>query len=104
MLKPAGGLVGACCSGGVTGAGAGRETSPSAAAAALAAEQVENRGVVLAITRGEGPARGEWVVVTRERTLGKGPYAGLPATMHVTFARVLRLGSAWRVAEWAPQS
>lgn len=66
----------------------------------LAAHRVRDTGVVLAIAPGEGPARGEWVVVTQERTSGTGAYAGLPASPHVTLARVRRVGSGWVVYEW----
>jgi len=73
-------------------------------AAALAADRVENRGVVLAISPGEGTAKGSWVILTEERTFGEGPYAGLPASLHVTLARVRRAASGWRVCEWVPRS
>jgi hypothetical protein len=59
---------------------------------------------VLAITTGEGPARGQWIVVTQEQTTGTGPYAGLPPAPHVTVARAKRLGRAWIVSEWNPES
>jgi hypothetical protein len=74
------------------------------ATASLVAHHVENKGVVLAITAGQGPARGQWVVVTQEQTTGTGPYAGLPPTPHVTFARAKRLGRGWFVSEWSPGS
>jgi hypothetical protein len=58
----------------------------------LVAERVRNTGTVLAIAAGQGAATGEWVVVTREHTIGSGSYAGLPATLHVTLAQVRRVG------------
>jgi hypothetical protein len=73
------------------------------AAAALAANHVENKGVVLSITEGEGPAQAQWVIVAEERTSGSGAYAGLPAGLHVTLARVERLGRRWTVSRWSPQ-
>jgi hypothetical protein len=73
-------------------------------AAALTADHVENKGVVLAITPGQGPALGQWVVVTQELTMGAGAYTGLPSSPHVTLARVARLNSGWLVSEWSPQS
>jgi hypothetical protein len=71
-------------------------------AVSLAVHHVENRGVVLAIARGQGRARGRWVVVTEELTTGTGPYAGLPSTLQVTLAQVVQLGSGFVVSEWAP--
>lgn len=70
------------------------------AIAALVAAHVRNSGVVVAIARGEGAARGWWVVVTRERTSGDGVYAGLPPGLHVTEARVVRDGRGWVVWGW----
>ncbi len=70
--------------------------------AALAADHVENRGVVLSIAEGQGPAQGEWVVVTEEETSGSGTYAGLPVGTQVTLARVTRLGGGWAVSGWTP--
>jgi hypothetical protein len=70
----------------------------------LAAAHVRNKGVVLAIAPGTGPAHGQWVIVTLEQTTGTGPYAGLPASPHVTLARTVRLGNHWAVTEWDPQT
>jgi hypothetical protein len=47
---------------------------------------------------------GEWAIVTSEQTTGKGDYAGLPPTLHVTYAQVTRASSGWVVSEWAPQN
>lgn len=81
------------------------ETAASeSGAAGLAADHVRNQGVVLTIAPGHGPARGEWVVVTQEQTLGTGPYAGLPSSPHVTLAQTARSGPGWTVSEWRPQS
>ncbi|HEY7961007.1 MAG TPA: hypothetical protein VID29_03705 [Solirubrobacteraceae bacterium] len=73
-------------------------------AAALAAHRVRNTGVVIAITPGQGPDRGRWVVVTQEQTSGTGAYGGLPASPHVTLARVMRAGGGWVVWGWWPES
>jgi hypothetical protein len=73
-------------------------------AAALAAHDVANVGQVVAIAPGEGPDRGQWVVVTEEQTTGTGPYAGLPVGPHVTLARVVHLGGGWAVSAWDPIS
>lgn len=72
--------------------------------ASLAEHHVVNKGVVLSITTGEGPANGQWVVVTQEQTIGTGPYAGLPPGPHVTFAKTKRFDRGWFVFEWSPQS
>jgi hypothetical protein len=47
---------------------------------------------------------GQWVLVTSEQTTGKGDYAGLPPTLHVTYAQVTRASTGWVVSEWAPQN
>jgi hypothetical protein len=47
---------------------------------------------------------GQWVIVTSEQTTGKGDYAGLPPTLHVTYAQVTHASSGWVVREWAPQN
>jgi hypothetical protein len=84
---------------------AAEQTAASQSAAAqLASNHVQNKGVVLAIAPGEGPAHGQWVVVTHEQTTGTGPYAGLPPTPHVTLARTERLRRSWAVSEWLPQN
>jgi hypothetical protein len=74
------------------------------AAAELAANHVENKGVLLAIISGEGPAHGQWVVVTQEQTTGSGPYSGLPTSPHVTLAKTVRLRNGFAVSQWNPQS
>ena len=84
---------------------AAEQTAASeSAAAALAANHVQNKGVVLAIAPGKGPARGQWVVVTQEQTTGTGPYAGLPPSAHVTLARTARVHARWVISEWRPES
>jgi hypothetical protein len=72
--------------------------------AALAADNVQNKGVVLAIASAQGPARGQWLVVTQEQTTGTGPYAGLPPAPHVSLARIAHVGRGWAVSEWSPKS
>jgi hypothetical protein len=72
--------------------------------AALAADHVENRGVVLSIAKGQGLAQAEWVVVTEEQTSGSGAYAGLPAGVHVTVAGVVRTRGGWAVGAWSPRA
>lgn len=64
---------------------------------------VANSGHVVAITSSI-TTPGQWVLVTSEQTTGKGDYAGLPPTLHVTYAQVTRASSGWVVSEWAPQN
>ena len=59
---------------------------------------------VVAVAPGEGRDRGQWVIVTWERTTGSGPYAALPAGPHVTLARVARIDGRWAVSAWDPIS
>jgi hypothetical protein len=63
---------------------------------------VSNSGQVVAVARGLGAGRGEWAVITDEQTAGEGPYQGLPATSHVTWATVRRDGPGWLVSGWYP--
>jgi hypothetical protein len=64
---------------------------------------VANSGHLVAITSSI-TTPGQWVLVTSEQTTGKGDYAGLPPTLHVTYAQVTRASSGWVVSEWAPQN
>ena len=64
---------------------------------------VANSGHLEAITSSI-TTPGQWVLVTSEQTTGKGDYAGLPPTLHVTYAQVTRASSGWVVSEWAPQN
>jgi len=70
----------------------------------LIRSRVANSGQVVAIATGQGPARQEWVVVTREHTVGEGDYAGLPPTLHVTYATVVHTREGWVVNSWSPQN
>jgi hypothetical protein len=65
---------------------------------------VANSGTIVSIAPGQGAARGRWVLVTSERTTGAGAYAGLPATLHVTYATLIRARSGWIVETWQPQN
>jgi hypothetical protein len=47
---------------------------------------------------------GVWTIVTREETGGSSQYEGLPATYHVTLAKLARLPDGYAVSEWLPQS
>jgi hypothetical protein len=65
---------------------------------------VSNTGTVVAIAPGQGAAAGLWVVVTREQTIGKGDYAGLPPTLHVIYAQLTRTTNGWVVTRWQPET
>lgn len=64
---------------------------------------VSNSGHLVAITSSI-TTPGQWVLVTSEQTTGTGDYAGLPPTLHVTYAQVTRASTGWVVSEWAPQN
>ena len=70
----------------------------------LLKSRVANSGNVVAITRGRGPAAGEWVLVTREQTSGQGDYAGLPPTLHVIYAQLTDTASGWIVTRWQAEN
>lgn len=89
--------------------GIARAKAPQAAAGygrdpALKNSHVANNGSVVSIASGQGSERGGWVLVTSERTTGQGDYAGLPATAHVAYARVVHTRSGWVISQWSPQS
>lgn len=73
-------------------------------ARALERYDVTNTGTVTAIAPGEGQERGRWAVVTNESTSGTGPYLGLPATSHVTWATVQHRHAGYVVSGWYPAS
>jgi hypothetical protein len=81
-----------------------QETAARSGAAALNAHHVANTGQVISIAPGDGPERGQWVIVTLEQTTGTGAYAGLPPGLHVTFAAVRHLDGGWVVSSWNPAS
>jgi hypothetical protein len=66
--------------------------------------RVANIGTVVSIAAGQGPERGNWVIVTSEHTTGQGDYAALPATAHVTYAHLIHTPHGWTVNQWSPQS
>jgi hypothetical protein len=72
--------------------------------ATLTRYDVSNAGSVVAIAAGQGIERGRWAVVTDEQTSGYGPYLGLPATSHITWATVARVAGGWVVSGWYPGS
>jgi hypothetical protein len=70
----------------------------------LTKSAVSNTGTVVAMSPGQGAAAGLWVLVTREETIGKGDYAGLPPTLHVIYARLTATAHGWVVTRWQPQN
>lgn len=73
-------------------------------ATALERYQVTNAGAVTAIAPGKGQEQGRWAVITNETTSGAGPYSGLPATSHVTWATVAETPRGYAVTGWYPAS
>lgn len=72
--------------------------------AELTKSAVSNTGTVVSIAPGQGAAAGLWVVVTRELTIGKGDYAGLPPTLHVIYAQLTRTVNGLVVTLWQPEN
>jgi hypothetical protein len=66
--------------------------------------QVRNSGSVVAIAAARGTEHGRWAVITNEVTSGVGPYLGLPATSHVTWATVAHEAGGYVVSTWYPAS
>lgn len=62
-----------------------------------------NRGQILSIAEDEAKP-GTWAIVTREQTGGSAQYEGLPASYHVTLARLAHVSGGYAVSEWLPQS
>jgi hypothetical protein len=88
--------------------GAARLSEQQAAArshndTALARGRIWNRGQTISITR-DLAAPGMWVVVTREQTGGNTEYEGLPASYHVTLAKLAAVPGGYAVEQWLPQS
>ena len=85
-----------------TGQAQAQALALAARAAVLARNQVTNSGTVTAIAAGQGSERGRWAVVTNELTTGTGPYLGLPATSHVTWATVIHIRHGYVIDGWYP--
>ncbi len=66
--------------------------------------QVTNSGTVVAIAAAQGAEQGRWAVVTNELTSGAGPYLGLPATSHVSWATLTRQQGGYVITGWYPAS
>lgn len=69
----------------------------------IARGHIWNSGQIVSIA-GDLSQPGAWAVVTREQTGGGAQYEGLPASYHVTLARLARVSGGWAVSEWLPQS
>jgi hypothetical protein len=70
---------------------------------AITRGQVWNRGQTISISP-DLASPGRWVVVTREQTGGNTGYEGLPASYHVTLAKLAAVPGGYAVEEWLPQS
>jgi hypothetical protein len=88
--------------------GAARLSEQQAAAqsrgdTAITRGQIWNRGQTISIAPEPG-THGTWVVVTREQTGGNTEYDGLPASYHVTIAKLAAVPGGYVVEQWLPQS
>jgi hypothetical protein len=68
----------------------------------LTKSRVADDGQLIALSPGAGAAKGEWVLITREHTTGQGDYAGLPPTLHITYAHATHTPTGWLIDRWAP--
>jgi hypothetical protein len=89
--------------------GQARAQAEQAAASArrdrqLTDSNLTNRGHVIAISPGQAAATGQWVIVTSEQTSGQTDYQGLPATLHIIYAQLVRTSRGWVISEWQPQN
>lgn len=75
----------------------------SRADATLARGQVWNDGQTISINQ-DLASPGTWVVVTREQTGGNTEYEGLPASYHVTLAKLAAVPGGYAIEQWLPQS
>jgi hypothetical protein len=75
----------------------------SSADTTIARGHIWNSGQVVGVA-GDLAEPGTWAIVTREQTGGSTQYEGLPASFHVTLARVARVPGGYAVSEWLPQS
>ncbi len=70
----------------------------------LRSQRITNTGQPISIAGGQGSAAGRWVIVTRERTTGQGAYAGLPPTLHITYAQLTHTSDGYVVSRWTSQN
>lgn len=88
--------------------GAARLAEQQAAASSradttIARGHIWNSGQIVSIA-GDLAEPGTWAILTREQTGGSTQYEGLPASFHVTLARLARVSGGYAVSEWLPQS
>jgi type IV pilus biogenesis protein CpaD/CtpE len=88
--------------------GAARLAEQQAAASSqadttIARGHIWNSGQILSIA-GDLAEPGAWAIVTREQTGGSTQYEGLPATYHLTLARLARVPGGYAIREWLPQN
>lgn len=70
----------------------------------IARGHIWNSGQILSIAS-DRAKDGTWVIVTREQTGGSTQYEGLPASYHVTLARLAHVPDrGYAVSEWLPQN
>lgn len=89
-------------------AGAARLAEQQAALASQADTTITrghiwNTGQIISVAE-DLARRGTWAIVTREQTGGSTQYEGLPASYHVTFARLAHLPAGYVISQWLPQS
>jgi hypothetical protein len=88
--------------------GAARRSEQQAAARSVADTtisrgQVWNKGQVVSVSS-DLARPGMWAIVTREQTGGNSEYEGLPASYHMTLARLAPIPGGYAVEQWLPQS
>jgi hypothetical protein len=62
-----------------------------------------NTGRIVAIAPSRPAQPGRYVVVTRERTTGRGTYDQIAPAYHLTLATVQHIPGGWAVSQWHPQ-
>jgi hypothetical protein len=70
---------------------------------AIARGRIWNRGTTISVAPDLG-SPSTWVVVTREQTGGSTEYQGLPASYHVTLAKLAAVPGGYAVEQWLPQN
>jgi hypothetical protein len=88
--------------------GAARLAEQQAAASSeadttIARGHIWNSGEIVSVAS-DLDGSGTWAIVTREQTGGSTQYEGLPASYHVTLARLAHVPAGYAVSEWLPQS
>lgn len=78
-------------------------TASSRADTTIVGGHIWNTGQIISIAN-DIAQPGIWTIVTREQTGGSTQYEGLPATYHITLARLASLPNGYAVSEWLPQS